>query len=1655
MRLLIDMQGAQTASRFRGIGRYTLALVTEMARQRGSHEMLLVLNGAYADTTDPLRAAFAELLPFDGIRVFEVAGPVGGHDTANDARRKAAEAMYEAFIASLKPDVLFIPSLFEEFGGDAVTSVHSLHNTIPIAITLHDLIPLVHRGVYLQEPAMERWYFNKLEHLRRADLFLPVSDASRREAAQYLNVPESEMVTVANACDDQFHPIVLSDAQRAHLKTAYGIDRPFVMNAGGMDHRKNLDGLFRAFAQLPSEMRQAYALALVGREVADQKPHFLELAKRAGLREDELVFTGYVSDQDLALLYNACTLFVFPSWHEGFGLPVLEAMACGKAVIAANSSSLPEVVGRADALFAPRDDAAMSAKMAEVLGNPEFRQELERHGLEQAKKFSWPTSAERAWAALHALHTQHQQRAATAASCMPSRRLRLALVSPLPPEKTGIADYAAELLPDLARHYEITVIVEQAEVADAWVQANAPIRNAAWFRQHAHQFDRVVYQFGNSPFHSHMFDLLAEIPGMVVLHDFYISWPVWHRDEHGPARHGWARALLAGHGWDAVRERMQVGSWNDVVEVVTKYPCNLAVLQQAQGIIVHSDFSRRLAQQFYTKYATDNWALIPHLRQPAELGGKADARARLGLSNTDFIVCSFGGLGTTKMNHRLLDAWLASPLARDAACRLVFVGENHGGDYGQALLQTIAQSPAKERITITGWADVETFRSWLAAADVGVQLRTLSRGETSGTVLDCMNYGLPTIVNANGSMADLPADAVWLLPDAFDDAQLVDALVVLHRDASEREALGARARQHILTQHNPRTCAKQYAQAIESAYSQANQGLQGLLQALPRLNPTLPPSEYSALAGTLAANFPPSPRRRQLLLDISALVKTDLWSGIERVTRALLTEVLKAPPTGWAVEPVYATADQPGYRYARKFTSRFLNMPDDWAEDAPVQVWQGDFFLGLDFQAQVVVSQENTLQAWRQRGVGVYFVVHDLLPVTMEDVFPDGARDGHQRWLQTISRFDGVLCVSRHVANEFYDWLQVFGERRKRPFKLTWFHHGADVENTAPSRDMPSDASQTLIALNARPTFLMVGTIEPRKGYLQTLHAFDALWAQGVDVNLVIVGKEGWKPLPDNQRRDIPQTIQALRNHAEQGKRLFWLEGISDEYLEQIYAHAACLIGASFDEGFGLPLIEAARHGVSLLVRDIPVFREVTDGHALYFADSRDPQVITKAVQEWLALFGKGEHPRSDAMPHQTWKDSTRQVLDTILGQRKPYKTWLPDGVHRYWGADPRLHTEVGKLCGKAMCTTGKAGMLIYGPYERFEIGHYRLVINGFAEKLQGGEWLDVCCNKGKTILARAPVTLILTGMWQQILDFNLDCPVHDLEMRLFVESGSNLSVHSLVKAKISDLEHKGQLLHAWIVHQVQAVQEIKRALQNENHSILMLQSSDQFRYKKMLAVSSKVNKTYCDNNNIVFFSSVGIRYGIYPHHAMFNRIYEINELIDKGYNGWVFYLDADSIIYRRNFDLNRKLMDLKRNSKFAWLHNVYLNNDPRYSHYEINDGAFALDLSSAYARLFVEIWNKVYAEYYSSNDYISASKWDDIVNDNGSFNLLLKLFSEHFGEDFKNGILLEQFQDCWNGNDYHEGIVFSALRPRHNDIASDDEMEFRIKSLIEKVDDR
>lgn len=1065
MRIVIDLQGAQSSgSRNRGIGRYSLALAQAMVRNRGEHEVMIALNGLFPDTIESIRAAFDDLLPQDNIRIWQAPAGVSHIDPGNNWRRKSAELLREAFLASLQPDVVHISSLFEGLGDDAVTSIGLFSTNLPTAVTLYDLIPLINRKPYLENPVVESWYENKLDQLRRADLLLAISESSRQEGIDYLGFPGGQVINAGTAADPQFRRIEIGRTTERAVRERYGLFRPFIMYTGGIDYRKNIEGLIRAYAQLPRDLRESHQLAVVCSVQPESRRALEGLANEQGLVADELILTGFVPEPDLIALYHLCKAFIFPSWHEGFGLPALEAMCCGAPVIAANTSSLPEVVGREDALFDPRDDGAIAAKLLKVLTDGAYRTELIQHGLRQARKFSWDRSARLAIAAfeqLHATRSSPQQR-----YFVPRHRPKLAYVSPLPPARSGIADYSAELLPELARHYEIDVIVAQESVSDPWIKENCAVRGVDWFVEHAQLYGRVLYHFGNSHYHQHMFDLLARVPGTVVLHDFFLSGVTAHM-AHQQWMNGivgtWEAALYHSHGYSAL---IDFSRSRDVPEAVIRYPCNQSVIEDSQGVIVHSANSQRLAASWLGDNVGKDWSVIPHLRVPTVTEERAEARRALGIEKGSFVVSSFGLLGPTKQNRRLLDSWLASSLGKDSRCLLVFVGENHGGDYGKELAARIRNSGFADRIRITGWADTMQFRQYLAATDIGVQLRTLSRGETSGTVLDCMKHGLPTIVNANGSMADLPVDAVWMLPDQFEDSELGNALETLWKNENKRRAFSQRARAVILEQHAPRSCAEQYAQAIERHHELGRNGRNGLIKAIAQIqDPPAGEEAWLAIARDMGANEKPV-ARRQLLVEISELLQGESDRAGDEIVRGLLAALLAMSLTDFRVEPVYADRHQPGYRYARRFVLRSLNCADQALTDEPVVAYSSDVFLGLDPCPETLKAQADFHERIRNLGALTYFV-QGLRPHAAADDDAESLVEVHASLSAALTHIDGVIFSSRAQADEMAQWLTVFGPKRLRPLRLGCFHVPDALarfrpgEGHVPEEGQPSPLSMT------------------------------------------------------------------------------------------------------------------------------------------------------------------------------------------------------------------------------------------------------------------------------------------------------------------------------------------------------------------------------------------------------------------------------------------------------------------------------------------------------------------------------------------------------------------------------------------------------------------
>jgi glycosyltransferase involved in cell wall biosynthesis len=1252
MRIVIDLQGAQSESRFRGIGRYSLALALGVARNAGEHEVWLVLNAALGAAIEDVRLAFAGLVPQERIRVFDVVTPTAATQPLNAPRARASELLREYAIAQLRPDAVLVTSLFEGYVDDSVVSVGRFTDGLDTAVVLYDLIPFLNPDNYLRLPEQRSYYEGKIASLRNAGLLLAISDYSRQEAIDALGLAPEHVVAISTAVDETFHPAPLAPARLQALRARFGIKRAAIMYApGGFDTRKNIGGLIAAYAKLSAPLRAAHQLIITGRTDDKERQHLQQLAQDAGLAADDLVLTGYVSEADLIDLYRSAALFVFPSLHEGFGLPALEAMACGAPVIGANNTSIPEVIGFDEAMFDASSPDAIAAKIEQVLTDPALQARLCEHGRTQGRKFSWDNSARKAIAAIEA---QAARRTAAAAASLhesspPAVRPRIAFLTPLPPERTGIADYSVRVLPTLLQWFDIHLVAAQGKVELPPELAHLPCHPPAWLDEHADSCDHIVYQFGNSPFHSYMLPLLERHPGVVVMHDFFLSGMLSYEQITGGMPRVWTQALMHSHGYAAVQSSIAPDNLEPTRQA---YPCSLEVLQGASHVITHSDYSRQLAREWYGPLAGSDWSPAQLPRAVPAVNDRAGARRALGIADDAFLVCNFGFVAPTKHCLELLQAWIASRLHKDVRCHLVFVGENAGGEYGRTLSDAIAAA-GSDRIRISGWtSDADYFR-YVQAADIGVQLRTSSRGETSGTVLDCMIYGLPVIINANGAMAEFPHDAAWMLPDLFSQEQLVDAIETLHADDARRLALGAAGFALLGRRNSPERVGRMYRAALAVDAVRKRHGEAALRRALLS---TLDLELDDALLQRLAycmANAPGTMLPRQLLVDVTTIAQHDLKTGIERVVRNQLMELLQLRATGFRVEPVYLdrSGDQPRYRYARNYAARLLGITDVLQGGDPVvDVQAGDIYYSADHSphAAMEAARSGLFAAWRARGVSLNFVVYDLLPVLRPEFFPAHADTGHAAWLECVGReADRLISISGAVRDDLAHWFEERALPRRPGQRLLALHLGADLDETAAGT--PADTPQTR-DVKARPSFLMVGTIEPRKGHLQAIAAFDRLWADGVDVNLVIVGREGWKGLANAERRTIPQILQRLRTHPELGRRLLWLEGADDATLERVYADSTCLLYPSDGEGFGLPLIEAARHGLPLLARDLPVFREVAGDAAAYFV-AEDGDALAGAVRNWMALHADGRHPKPDGMRWMTWKENAQALLGILVAE--------------------------------------------------------------------------------------------------------------------------------------------------------------------------------------------------------------------------------------------------------------------------------------------------------------------------------------------------------------------------------------------------------------------
>jgi glycosyltransferase involved in cell wall biosynthesis len=372
----------------------------------------------------------------------------------------------------------------------------------------------------------------------------------------------------------------------------------------------------------------------------------------------------------------------------------------------------------------------------------------------------------------------------------------------------------------------------------------------------------------------------------------------------------------------------------------------------------------------------------------------------------------------------------------------------------------------------------------------------------------------------------------------------------------------------------------------------------------------------------------PSAGRPRVFVDVSVIARNDARTGIQRVVRAIWLELSRRDHPLYDFKPVYA-----GTRHG------YLHAHWDETTDRPtltrelVTARPGDKFLGLDLAAHYTPHCVDQLAAWRAAGLTTHFVVYDLLPLMRPGWFNAQTVHHFERWCATIvSQGDSLLCISDEVADQVRERLTPSSE-----LKVGRLHLSGDLTHSRPSTGMTPDVAETLATMGQCPVLLMVGTVEPRKGYAAALRAMECLWADGGRdaPALLIVGKAGWKT----------ETLQQqIRGHPEHRRRLHWLEGVSDEALERAYAGASALLLATRSEGFGLPLVEATRHRKWVLARDLPVFREQSLANVHYFSDDA-PAALAASIERVMAAAARGSPPVQH-LP--SWSDCADRLLVEI-----------------------------------------------------------------------------------------------------------------------------------------------------------------------------------------------------------------------------------------------------------------------------------------------------------------------------------------------------------------------------------------------------------------------
>lgn len=630
-----------------------------------------------------------------------------------------------------------------------------------LAITLYDLIPWQKKDDYLYKwsPEQQADYSSRLDLVQReCDAIISISQTSADVFLDYFPDASPRVFCAPIGYD-----------QSKFWSFSFDFDPfsdPFILTVSGGDPRKGTDTLIEAFAAMIKDgagICETIRLFICGSFDPTHIEAFLDQAGTLGIR-DRVTFTGYLPDAKIASLTRRAILSVFPSMLEGFGLPILEALASGVPVVAADIPTSREVAGDTGFYFPAGDAAALTSALAECLTKRQSG-EIQKHDLlRRARKFDWMECARTYGDVLATIRLPF---GSEGRFHFPERALKIAMLTPWPPQKSGIADYSFELAGTLCKYSDLTVVTHNCEAP--LPQNGCSIITMQEFEARVDEFDEVVVHIGNNTaFHEAFYKFAIEHRSTVICHDPNI---------HPFIKEAFHDLNKASPLYDAALE--DPANMDEAISMEV-FSSNLTghIARRSKSMYFHSRTARRSLEDKFRndKDAPGFFSSVIPVRPPAPVAEAAiHSVANILEGHEDRIIIGmFGHINRQKRIASVFEA-ISNLTRKGVPISLLIVGEPV--DTSIDLERSLEEFQIARFAIRPGYVDLEVFEGLLVASDIIVTLRNPTMGEASAALYRALCRQKTCIVSDTGQFAEIPDDCVWHISTDETEAMELEILV--------------------------------------------------------------------------------------------------------------------------------------------------------------------------------------------------------------------------------------------------------------------------------------------------------------------------------------------------------------------------------------------------------------------------------------------------------------------------------------------------------------------------------------------------------------------------------------------------------------------------------------------------------------------------------------------------------------------------------------------------------------------------------------------------------------------------------------------------------------------------------------------------------------